>query len=75
MSESPRLKVGDRALVYLEPSRWSTHGWLPGTIVRIDGYSAHRNFYWIELDVPAKPSQGVEMGLVSVLNPKHIRRA
>lgn len=75
MVEAPRLRVGDRVLVYLEPSRWSTHGWLSGTVVRIDPYSAHRDFHWIELDVPARPSQGGEMDLVSVLNPKHIRRA
>ena len=75
MAESTRLRVGDRVLVYLDPARWSTGGWLPGTIVRIDPYSAHRDFHWIELDVPAKPTLGGEMSRISVLNPRHIRRA
>jgi hypothetical protein len=75
MPVSPPLEPGDRVLVYLSPSHWNTAGWFPGTLVRIDPYSAHRSFHWIELDLAAVPRQGGPMNLVSVLNPRHIRRA
>jgi hypothetical protein len=75
MAEFPQLHVGDRVLIYLDPSRWSTSGWLPGNVVRIDPYSDHRNFHWIELDLPAKTRQGANMSVVAVLNPKHLRPA
>jgi hypothetical protein len=74
-AESTPLVLGDRVLVYLDAARWETTGWLPGTVVRIEPYSAHRSFHWVELDVPARPMQGSSMRVVSVLNPRHIRRA
>jgi hypothetical protein len=73
MSERIPLAPGDRVSVFLDASRWRTAGWVQGTIIRIDGYSAHRSFHWIELDLPAEPFQGGAMSVISVLNPKHIR--
>lgn len=75
MSEPPAIAIGDRVSVFLDPTRWRTSGWISGTVVRIDAYTAHRSFHWIELDVPAVPLQGGSMSVVSVLNPRHIRRA
>jgi hypothetical protein len=67
--------VGDRVSVRLESGFWEAQGWLPGTVVRIDPYSSHRNFYWVELDLEARAASGGSVTLVSVLNPKNIRRA
>ncbi|HET6845478.1 MAG TPA: hypothetical protein VFH29_01505 [Anaerolineales bacterium] len=73
MSEERSIKVGDRVSVFLEPSRWRTSGWISGTVIRIDGYSAHRNFHWVELDTSAEFLNGGRLPVVSVINPKHIR--
>lgn len=74
MAESPPFAVGDRVRVYLDAAHWRAAGWFEGTIVRIDPYSAHRSFHWVELDVEAEPLQGGRTDLISVLNPKHILR-
>ena len=67
------LQVGDRVQVFLD-KKWGMEGWYDGTVVRIDPYSRHRSFHWVELDdIPAAaPGRGVK--LISVLNPKNIRR-
>lgn len=75
MPESESPAIGDRVLVYLHPSRWRTSGWLPGAIVRIDPYTAHRSFRWIELDQPAESLDGGRISMIAVLNPRHLRRA
>ena len=74
MPDSPPHGIGDRVHVYLDPARWRTSGWVPGTVVRIDPYSAHRSFHWVELDIAAEPLQAGKISLVAVLNPRHIRR-
>ena len=61
--------------VHLDPPAWAEEGWFAGNVVRIDPYSAHRSFYWVELDIPVRASDGSRVGLVSVFNPKHLRRA
>ncbi|HET9591064.1 MAG TPA: hypothetical protein VFO91_19925 [Anaerolineales bacterium] len=68
------IKVGDRVQVYLDSKFWKSAGWFEGRVIRIDPYSAHRSFYWVELDddVQALPGGGTK--LVSVLNPKNIKR-
>jgi hypothetical protein len=42
--------------------------------VRIDPYSHHRQFYWVELDIEVEALQGGRTHLVSVLNPKNLQR-
>ena len=75
MNASAPLAVGDRVRVHLDSAHWRTSGWFEGTIVRIDPYSAHRSFHWVELDVHVEPAQGGSTHMVSILNPKHIVRA
>jgi hypothetical protein len=75
MADQPTYAIGDRVEVLLDPSRWRTSGWMSGTVIRIDGYSAHRSFYWIELDTPAEAFQGARLSVVSVINPSRIRGA
>ena len=68
------FQSGDRVEVRLGPPAWAEDGWFPGTVVRRDPYSAHRSFYWVELDTEVRSAGGGRLGLVSVLNPKHIHR-
>jgi hypothetical protein len=64
--------VGDRVKVFLDSNFWKSGGWFEGTVTRIDPYSGHRSFYWVELDTPVQFAQGGLTGLVSVFNPKNI---
>jgi hypothetical protein len=68
------LAVGDRVKVFLDSRYWHSNGWFEGTLVRIDPYSEHRSFHWVELDLDAQPLSGGSTRLVSVLNPAHIER-
>ena len=51
---------------FLDSNFWKSEGWFDGTLVRIDPYSEHRSFYWVELDTPVQSAQGGLTGLVSV---------
>jgi hypothetical protein len=68
------LQVGDRVKIYLDSSYWKSEGWSDGTVVRIDPYSNHRSFYWVELDTEVQAARGGRTNLVSVLNPARIVR-
>ena len=68
------LIVGDRVTVFLDSNFWKSEGWFAGTLMRIDPYSEHRSFYWVELDVPVQSVQGGWTSQVSVLNPKNIKK-
>jgi hypothetical protein len=41
-------------------------------VVKIDPYSQHRNFYWVELDDEAHQILGIRQ--ISVFNPKNLVR-
>ena len=69
------IQIGDRVKIYLDSSYWASEGWFEGTVVRIDRYSDHRSFYWIELDMEVRPSAGGTTRLVSVINPARIQKA
>lgn len=69
------IKIGDRVQIFLSESIWGKDGWFDGTVVRIDPYSKHRRFYWVELDQDAVAVLGKGTRLISVLNPKNIRKA
>ena len=66
------LQIGDRVQIFLNAKNWGRDEWFDGKVVRIDPYSKHRSFYWVELD-DNPVSQGTK--LISVLNPKNIRKA
>ncbi len=72
MSET--IQVGDRVQIFLDGKKWGTEGWFEGTVVRIDPYSEHRSFHWVELDEEAAAVLGRAVKLISVFNPKNIRR-
>ncbi len=68
------LKAGDRVKVELSGEFWRSSGWYEGTVRRVDQYSAHRSFYWVELDVEVEPAKGGRTNMISVFNPRHIVR-
>lgn len=68
------IQVGDPVEIYLDSKTWGTDGWFEGTVVRIDPYSEHRSFYWVELDAESAAALGRGIRLISVLNPKNIRK-
>ena len=67
------IRVDDRVKVYLDSKFWKSEGWFEGTVVRIDPYSRHRQFYWVELDLEVEALQGGKTHLVSVFNLKNIQ--
>ena len=69
------IKIGDRVQIFLDARVWGSEGWFDGTVVRIDPYTQHRSFYWVELDNEAEATLGKHTKLISVLNPKNIRKA
>jgi hypothetical protein len=68
------IKIGDRVQIFLGTKTWGSEGWFDGTVVRIDPYTEHRSFYWVELSEEATTLLGKGMGPISVLNPKNIRK-
>lgn len=71
---SEPIVVGDRVQIFLDSKTWRSEGWFDGTVIRIDPYSEHRSFYWVELDDEAEAMLGKGVKLISVLNPRNIRR-
>ena len=68
------LKPGDRVKVELGAEFWRSSGWYEGTVRRVDRYSAHRSFYWVELNVEVESAKGGRTNMISVFNPRHIVR-
>ncbi|MEW6083904.1 MAG: hypothetical protein AB1607_04835 [Chloroflexota bacterium] len=76
-----KIEIGDRVQVFLRSDFWKSDGgyeapgrqWFDGVVVRIDPYSEHRSFIWVELDEEADGADG-RGRLISVLNPKNIRK-
>jgi hypothetical protein len=71
---SEPIRVGDRVQIFLDGKKWGVEGWFEGTVIRVDPYSAHRSFHWVELDTESAAALGKGIKLISVLNPKNIRR-
>jgi hypothetical protein len=67
------FRIGERVKIFLDSQYWKSEGWFDGKVIRIDPYSEHRNFYWVELDQEVEPMFGKATRLVSILNPKHIK--
>jgi len=69
------IKIGDQVQIFLDTKVWGSAGWFDGRVVRIDPYTQHRSFYWVELNDEAAAMLGKGLKLISVLNPKNIRKA
>ena len=68
-----KYDIGDRVQIFLKENQNRIEGWFDGTVVRIDPYSEHRSFHWVELDEVAQALLGMKQ--ISVFNPKNIRKA
>jgi len=66
------IQVRDRVKVYLDSKFGEKEGWYEGTVFKIDPYSEHRSFYWVELDEEAQAILGIKH--ISVFNPKNIQK-
>ena len=71
---SEPIRIGDRVQIFLDGKKWGAEGWFEGRVVRIDPYSQHRSFHWVELEPGAAARLGRGVSLISVLNPKNIRK-
>ncbi|MEO5887519.1 MAG: hypothetical protein ABIQ77_07640 [Anaerolineales bacterium] len=68
------IRLGDRVKVLLGSDFWQSEGWFEGIVRRIDPYSEHRSFYWVELDETVSANLGAATKFISVLNPKNIHK-
>lgn len=68
------IHVGDQVKLHLDSKFWKSEGWFTGVVVKIEPYSEHRSFYWVQVDVPVEAVQGGSTRVLSVLNPKNIER-
>ncbi len=68
------IRIGDRVQIFLDTRVWGRAGWFDGAVVRIDAYTQHRSFYWVELSEEAAARLGKGIRQISVLNPKNIRK-
>jgi hypothetical protein len=66
------IQLGDRVKVYLDSKFGDKEGWYEGVVFKIDPYSEHRSFYWLELDEGAQTLLKVKH--ISVFNPKNIQK-
>jgi hypothetical protein len=66
------FQIGDDVKVSLNSELEDAKNWFKGKVFKIDPYSNHRHFYWIELDPAAEEILGIKV--ISVLNPKNIQR-
>ena len=68
------FQISDRVKIFLDSKYWNSEGWFDGTITGIERYSEHRNFYWVELNQEVEPMFGKATKLISILNPKNIKK-
>ncbi len=66
------IQIGDRVKIYLDSKFGMNEGWYEGIVFKIDPYSDHRNFYWVELNADAQALLGMRQ--ISVFNPKNIQK-
>ena len=70
MSEA--IQIGDRVKIYLNSKFGDKEGWYEGVVFKIDPYSEHRSFYWVELNADAQTMLGTRQ--ISVFNLKNIQK-
>jgi hypothetical protein len=66
------ILIGSRVKVHLGEKFGEKEGWYTGVVVRIDPYSEHRSFYWVELDAEAQMQLGMKQ--ISVFNINNIQK-
>jgi hypothetical protein len=66
------IQIGDRVKIYLDSKFGDKEGWYKGVVFKIDPYSEHRSFYWVELDANAQAILDTKQ--ISVFNLKNIQK-
>lgn len=66
------IQIGDRVKIYLDAKFGEKEGWYEGIVFKIDPYSEHRSFYWVELNAEAQASLGMRQ--ISVFNVRNIKK-
>jgi hypothetical protein len=66
------IRVGDQVKIFLDSKFDDKEGWYEGVVIKIDPYSEHRSFYWVELIADAQMILGTRQ--ISVFNPRNIQR-
>lgn len=66
------IHIGDRVQIYLDAKFGEKEGWYEGTVFKIDPYSEHRSFYWVQLNAEAQSIVGMRQ--ISVFNVKNIKK-
>jgi len=66
------IQVGDQVKIYLDSKFGEREGWYKGTVFKIDPYSEHRSFYWVELNTDAQMI--LDTRQISVFNLKNIQK-
>ena len=66
------IHIGDHVEIHLDSKFGDKEGWYEGRVFRIDPYSNHRKFYWVQLDSKAQGILGMKS--ISIFNPKNIRK-
>ena len=66
------IQIGDQVKIYLDSKFGDKEGWYEGVVFKIDPYSEHRSFYWVELNAEAMKILGTKH--ISVFNLKNIQK-
>jgi len=66
------IQIGDRVKIYLDSKFQDKEGWYEGVVFKIDPYSEHRSFYWVELNADAQKVLGTRQ--ISIFNLKNIQK-
>ena len=66
------IQIGERVKIYLDSKFGNHEGWHKGTVIRIDPYSEHRSFYWVELDEEEQKILNIKH--ISVFNIRNIQK-
>ncbi|MBK8618286.1 MAG: hypothetical protein IPN96_14460 [Anaerolineales bacterium] len=66
------IEINDRVKIYLDSKFGDREGWYEGVVFKVDPYSEHRSFYWVELNADAQSILGTRQ--ISVFNVKNIKK-
>lgn len=66
------IQIGDHVKIQLDSKYGDKAGWYEGKVIKIDPYSEHRSFYWVELNPEAQLILNIKQ--ISVFNPKNIEK-
>lgn len=67
-----QIQIGDSVKIRLDEKFGEQAGWYEGIVTRIEPYSTHRSFYWIELSLAAQAL--LKIREISVFNPNNLQK-